>query len=137
MSMDIELIYKQNSSTGIIETSVLVLMENGIRKVYSENKNEPTIMSVLNIFSRERIANAIAKLCNSDIISVNYRTRGMTYTPIFRRLKALSVGLDFVGGDNGGGSLIYAFAEKCKIIREKEPKFDFSAPLRSFDLRLV
>ena len=69
MTNKIELVYRANSPVGMLELSILSLLENGICKVVSRDKKEVTVMSVLYVFSKERIADALANLCNNEIIS--------------------------------------------------------------------
>ena len=134
--MEFEMIYNHHSSVSVIESAILLLLKNGINRVYSKNKNEATAMSVLYIFSKERIANAIANLCNADIITVNYKSKTMSYTPVFSRLLAISNGLNFEE-TNREKNLIKDLTEKCKILREIEPNMNFVLPLKNIDLRMV
>lgn len=138
MTSKIELVYRTNSPVGMLELSILSLLENGICKVVSRDKKEVTVMSVLYVFSKERIADALANLCNNEIISIDYRSKGIIYTPIFSRLLSLSNGFYFgkrsEKDDNG---FITDFKIKCEMLREKEPFINFSPIVNKIDFRLV
>ena len=134
--MDIKLVYKQNSSTALLEEAILILLNRGICRIYSEKKEDVTIMSVLYIFSKERIANSLANLCNNEIILINYKTRIVSYTPIFQRLFSISKGWEFnnIGDEK---TLVCSLEEKCKLLKNKETQINFAIPLKKIDLRLI
>ena len=132
--MGIKLIFNQSGSTGLLEEAVLLLIDSGINTIYSESKETATIMSVLYVFSKERIANAIAALCNNEIIFVDYKKKRVSYTPVFKRLLNKTDGWDFNGKEDKK-NIIENFTEKCQILNEIEPHISFSIPLRKINLK--
>jgi len=137
MERRIKLVYKANSPVGIIELAILTLLENGISKIFSRNK-ESTIMSVLYIFSQERIADALANLCNNEIISINYKDKMISYTPIFSKLLSLSNGF-YLGERLKKEDLnfITEGSQKAEMLREKEPFINFFPILSKIDFKVV
>ena len=138
MTNKIELVYRANSPVGMLELSILSLLENGICKVVSRDKKEVTVMSVLYVFSKERIADALANLCNNEIISIDYRSKGIAYTPIFSRLLSISRGFYFgKRPEKDDKGFITDFKIKCEMLREEEPFINFSPIVNKIDFRLV
>ena len=86
---NVELVYKETSSTAFLEKAILMLMENGICKIFSQDSSKATIMSALYVFSQERVASALASLCNNEIITIDFQSKQASFTPMFAHLLQL------------------------------------------------
>ena len=136
--MKLELVFRKNSETSLLEHIIINLMQNGICKVYSKDKKDATIMSTMYVFSRERVARALANLCNNEIISVDFRDNVARFTPIFQRLLTISQTktINEIEGIKTN-EVIGDYVEKLKILKSVEPSINFFVLFGYVDLRLV
>lgn len=129
------------SSTLMIERLICALVKHEIKSIEIESNHFPTIFSVLYPFSIERIASAIANLCNNEVIIVNYEIKEMDFTPLFMFFIS-TISKEFVDDklldkleiDSDG--IVSSNEDKTKIMHMIEPKVNFWPLINYIDLKV-
>lgn len=135
----IDFAIKRHSRMYFLETVIIQLIGTGVNRVSERGlkNHEIGIFRLLVIFSHERIAQALAKLSNNDLIVLDYQENTVYYTPLFKRFlkvmkdPALSLTTDEVDEVNG---LISYFPYKRAIMDNIDPGVDYTPLLNHLDL---
>ncbi len=145
-----DFVFKDKSSTYLIERAIFILLKNGIMSVDIKDLRKVTIFSLLYPFSKERVAEAIANLCNNEIITVNYETKEASFTSLFKYfMRILSEDKEGLAGkiqcgDSNiqdsialKGNIIVDIKSKLRLMQQLDSRIDFKPILNYLDIKVV
>ena len=145
-----DFIFKNKNSTHLIEKAIYILLKNGVHSVDIKNTHKATLFSLLYPFSVERVAEAIANLCNNEIITVNYETKEASFTPLFQHFVQVLLNDDnklaekiqsgdsyFVKNIAFTDNMIVEFKSKIQLMQQLDSRIDFKPILNYVDIKVI